>query len=912
MISHDLVDGLNIKGELSMGGLCEDCIFGKHTAHLFNDINKPETDILEKVYIDLWGPAAVQSAGGALYFMMIMDGCSSYRTVAFLSTKSSDITLKVFKAWHVEAERQTGRKLKQVRMDMGREWYNQAWEDYRQEHGLRFEFMTPYTHQQNGTAERSVQTILDGTHSIMAESGLPLKYWADTVQTVVYVWNFIPSSRRPKTVPAELWTGRRQDVSHLQPFGSTAYAHVPLDLGLSKLSPRSTRLTMIGYYGREGYKLLDRSTGAIHKSRDVIFEEGQIHIAQQPTRALFSEDDDPFPYHPPQAKTPHQGEANPIDADVDMDASKDQLGLPQHGIVPRPVKMTDLHDDSTEITRPSPVVTGDKPENEGEDANGPLAIRRSRREARPSRKMLESMEYLKRTTAHMVDVDKWIPRTYKEAMTRPDLWWEPMSREIEMLKERGVFEVWKEDGDLKDRKARTVAKGFTQVLGEDYDETYASVARLESVRLVCAITAARGLRLWQVDFVSAFLNSDNTFEVYMEQPRDFEEGGEEYIWKLLKTLYGTMQGAHDWAENLDRTFEGHGYYKSRADPQIRSRVIEDELTITSTWTDDILGASSSLDGEASAKSELAASYEIKDLGNAKLILGMRIDRDKDGNITLSQKAYCQHMLKRFRMDKCSPATTPLPPGISLTSNDCPATPQEIADMKSVPYREALGSLMWLQVATRPNLSFAVNLLARFANNPGPAHWNTLKHTLSYVRGTMDYGITYRRGESVDPYGYVDSDFAGDVESRKSTEGNVFFVAGGPVSWASKRQETVALSTVEAEYMAFTRATQQALWLKKFFDELGLGTKLPIIINADNDSSISNSKYDKNHRRTKHIDVKHHFVKEKVKLGKVTFSYIPSAENVADLFTKPLPRDAVTRFVKKLGLIPESATIQGEC
>ena len=187
----------------------------------------------------------------------------------------------------------------------------------------------------------------------------------------------------------------------------------------------------------------------------------------------------------------------------------------------------------------------------------------------------------------MVDSDTWVPKTFKEAMKRADLWWEPMVREFEMLKERCVFEVvprslgrnvvgskwvyaikWKENGEIERRKARSVAKGFTQVIGEDYNKTYASIARLESVHLVCAIAASRRLRLWQVDFVSAFLNSDSSFNIYMEQPMGFQEGGSENVWKLLKTLYGTMQGAHDWAENLDTTFKGHCYYRSHANPQI--------------------------------------------------------------------------------------------------------------------------------------------------------------------------------------------------------------------------------------------------------------------------------------------------------------------------------------------------------
>jgi hypothetical protein len=453
-------------------------------------------------------------------------------------------------------------------------------------------------------------------------------------------------------------------------------------------------------------------------------------------------------------------------------------------------------------------------------------------------------------------------------------------------------------------KARLVAKGFTQVLGEDYDETYASVARLESVRLVCAIAASLGLHLWQVDFVSAFLNSDNVFEVYMEQPPGFEEGGDDdNVWLLLKTLYGTMQGAHDWAQNLERAYQGHGYYTSKADPQVRSRVAGDEITLTSTWTDDILGASSTKEGEIKAKKELAGSYELKDLGTAKFILGMKIEKDEgSGDIRLSQQAYCERTIQRFKMDDAKPRSTPLPAGLILSADDSPKNKDELDDMKNVPYRQALGSLMWLQVATRPDLSYAVNLLSRYANNPGRRHWEALKHTLAYLKGTSNYGITYRHGGDLRPFGYVDADYAGDGDSSRSTEGHVFFVAGGPVSWASKRQETVALSTVEAEYTAFTRASQQAMWISKSLAEVGLCQKWPTNIFADNQGAIANTQNYKNHRRTKHIRVKYHFVKERVEAGEISFTYIPSADNLADIMTKPLPREAILRCCKGIGLL----------
>ena len=253
--------------------------------------------------------------------------------------------------------------------------------------------------------------------------------------------------------------------------------------------------------------------------------------------------------------------------------------------------------------------------------------------------------------------------------------------------------------------------------------------------------------------------------MYIEQPKEFEEGGADFIWKLHKMLYGTMQGAHNWAENLNKTFEGHSYYRSSADPQIRSKVIDDELTITLTWTNDILGASSTLEGELSVKAQLSSSYEIKDLGEAKLILGIWITRNTSGDIILSQQAYCEQMIEHFNMGGCASASTLLPSGLILKNDDCPTNAQDIDEMKNVLYCEALGSLMWLQVATRPDLSFAVNILSRFTHNPGKPYWNALKHTLAYIKATTHYRVTFKAGGNLDPISYVDSNFVGFRELR---------------------------------------------------------------------------------------------------------------------------------------------------
>ena len=268
-----------------------------------------------------------------------------------------------------------------------------------------------------------------------------------------------------------------------------------------------------------------------------------------------------------------------------------------------------------------------------------------------------------------------------------------------------------------------------------------------------------------------------------------------------------------------------------------------------------------------------------------------INQDKHtGSITLSQKAYCEQLLDCFGISNCAPTSTLLPTGVTSSIEDYPITSEEIDEMTNILYHEALGRVMWLQVATRPDLTYAVNVLSRFSHNPGRQHWKALKHTLLYIKGTSHYGIMYKGDGNLDPVGYVDSDFAGCRDIWRSTEGNIFIVAEGLVSWESKRQETAALSTVEAKYMAFTQASTQAIWLTKFLSEVSLPERTPIPMFANNQGSIANTTNGKNHQRTKYIDIKHHFVKERAKSGEVSFEYILSAENLADIFTKPLLRD----------------------
>jgi hypothetical protein len=246
-----------------------------------------------------------------------------------------------------------------------------------------------------------------------------------------------------------------------------------------------------------------------------------------------------------------------------------------------------------------------------------------------------------------------------------------------------------------------------------------------------------------------------------------------------------------------------------------------------------------------------------------------------------------------------PRNTPLPVGVVLDTNMSPKTDSEKRDMDDKPYRSVLGSVMWGQLATRPDLSFAVSLLARFQSNPGIDHWNALMHVIGYIKNTIDYGLTYSRDVDSSPSAFVDADYGGCRDTRRSTSGYVFTMAGGPVSWSSKRQATVALSTVEAEYVAMSRCAQQMTWMHSWLDEVEIEHSSPGIIRGDNRGAIALSKNSRDHGKVKHIDIRHHYIRDLLKSNAILIEQVSSTDNLADLFTKPLPRDQHHRLVTAL-------------
>ena len=948
MVSGNLVEGLKVSSS-DLRGRCEDCVLGRQTRRPFDGVSERDVDPLSLVSFDLWGPSRVQSSGGKIYFMPILDAGTSYKYGAYLSDKSDLSTIAAFDNFRIEAESLTGRKIRRLRTDCAFE--SAAWDDYCKRHSIVHEFTAPYSSAQNGLAERAIRTTMDDVRTLLHDSGLGHSYWAEAAAYSIATRNLIPSRRHPGRIPLESFSGRRQDVSHLRVFGAKCWAKIPTVHGVqvsggSKLDPRSVECRFLGYAGGNGnYKVQEVGSHRVLISRDVVFEEGQPRRTSPSvgeTIPLFdiSLDSEVLPHDD---KLDDNSTSQPTDHIASGNIDHDDL---------------DLGDRNNQDNH-----SGDRGNQDNRDiptgfTQQDLEPRRSSRITQPSSASLQSREYQQREAAGRSKGDDWatnrssphaklafdhlsveqddyiaclvetkashnIPRSYRHAMsTDPDRWMVPMRVEMDTLKAKHTWDLvkappganimdsmwvydikWDGEGNRIKDKARLVGKGYTQQLGVDYNETWAGVTRLESVRMTAAIAAKFDLKLWRIDFVGAYLNSLTKEDIYMKQPEGFVQPGfEDYVCKLVHMIYGTMQGAHNWYETLTNTYDKLGYTTSRADPCVRYKKDDDGYTLTDTYTDDVFGASKT-DGEIlKRKEEMGREWEIKDVGENEYFLGMRVQQDLDqGTIRLTQRPYWEHVLNRFNLTDVPPRNTPLPVGIILDQNMSPKTDSERKEMANKPYRPVLGSVMWGQLATRPDLSFAVSLLSRFQADPGIEHWKGLLHVIGYIKNSMDYGLTYSRDADLTPLAYVDADYGGCRETRRSTSGYVFTMAGGAVTWSSKRQATVALSTVEAEYVAMSRCAQQLIWMQTWLDEVEIAHTTPGVIRGDSRGAIALAKTTKDHGKVKHIDIRHHFLRELVKSEAITFEQIASADNLADLFTKPLARDHHHRFLTALNI-----------
>lgn len=833
---------------------CEVCIQSKMSKKPFPRVER-NTELLELLHSDICELNGVLTRGGNRYFITFIDDCSRYTHVYLL--KHKDEAFDKFKAFKALVENQLGRKIKALRSDRGGEYFSSEFSSFCEENGIIHQTSAPYTPQQNGLAERKNRTLVDMVNAMLLNSRLPLNLWGEALLTACHVHNRVPS-KRTKRSPYEIWKGRIPNLSYLRVWGCLAFYRVP-DPKRVKLGERALKSVLVGYADNsKAYRLLDSDSNVIVESRDVEFIENKF---------IFNS----------------TKQENP-------ESSQEALSRKKR-----------------------------------KDVETSLEPRRSKRSRREKRLDPEFMFFLvegSRTTVLSkmpiicnVEND---PKTYTEAMTSRDasFWKEAINEEMDSLlfnntwvivdlppgsKSIGNKWVFKRkynvDGSIQTFKARLVAKGFKQKEGVDYFDTYAPVARIASIRVLLALASINKLYVHQMDVKTAFLNGDLEEEVYMDQPEGFVlPGNEKKVCRLVKSLYGLKQAPKQWHEKFDNVILSNGFVHNDADKCIYSKFTDEYGVIICLYVDDMLIVGTNMKGIDETKKYLTSSFKMKDLNEVDMILGIKV-RKNSGGYSLSQTHYVDKIVSKFSDLNFKESNSPYDTSVKLEENSGRAIDQ-------LKYASAIGSLMYAMHCTRPDIAFAVCKLSRYTSNPGASHWKAIGRIFGYLKRTKDFGLHYEGYPAV-LEGYSDASWITSVSDNKSTSGYVFTLGGSAVSWSSKKQTCITHSTMESEFVALAAAGKEAEWLRNLLLDIELWPQpMPAIsLYCDSEATMSSALNRSYNGRSRHISLRHSYIRQLVEDGVITITYVKSCKNIADPLTKGLSRDMVQSTSRGMGLKP---------
>ena len=870
---QELINGYDYTG--SSDFKCEICIRAKSTREPFKtSTNPPAKHPMDLIHMDI---AVINIPGRNLekYALMIVDDHSSCKIVFPIANKSGETILKEVKSRLGWAERVTNRKLKAVRTDNAKEFKHGQFSDWLQTNNIEQQYSVKYEHEQNGKIERTNRTILDKARCMLLRSNLPKKFWPDALVTAAFVANRSPVYNMDST-PIEAFTDVKPTLKKVRVFGSLAWAHVENEklTGRNKLNERAVSFRLIGYaQGGHAYKLINQS-GEVVIAVNVQFDEENL-------KGTFSN------YGNNQGESTSKTIVDELDDDESSGSEIDEVNQENTKVMPE----TPRRDFTIDLPiEPSPDRTP----------------RRSER--------------LKSKTTHICYINEsdYVEKTHpKESKEAKQL-------EFNTLKRFGTFELtslppdkkllggkWilkeKSDGRIK---ARWVVKGYKQVEGIDYTETYAPVARISTVRIALTLAVQLNLNIIQFDVTAAYLNGYMEEEVYTVQPLGFEKG-KNLVARMVKSIYGSKQGARNWNKRLNEEMAKLNMKPLQSDNCVYIHGTLKEVknfVMAIIYVDDILLLSHNSATSISNKieKELSTIFEIRKVstGPKYEYLGIEIHRKADC-INLIQSKLSKKILERFELGGEKLWATPMDSTYVL------GQAIEGESRTNEPYRSIVGSLMYLATSTRPDISFAVGMLSRFLENPGEKHWIAAKRVVGYIRGTLNNGLCFKKDKLIEVQGWSDSDWAADTETGKSVGGYCIKLAGCLVSWKSKRQRTIATSSTHAEIEACYNGTLEGLWINGLLKELGMEGMEPTLWNLDNQPMIAVINSERNIDRVKHLLVKVYYLRQLIESQQIKTTYCPTGEMSADIFTKPIAATLFNRHKHGIGVL-ESLHDKGEC
>ena len=848
-------------------------------------------------FVDIFGPVRPAGIGGVVCKLGLMHAITGVIKVYSMLKKSATLTL--LQTYHTNVM-----PIAELRTDNEAVFRSAAVKEWTAASGIRLSHCAPYTPEQLATIERAWRTLGEGACAMMYESTLPDEFWGFAMDTMAYVYNRTPRDSNEEGVsPMQAAVQMVPELADLRVFGCRVFLHVPKERRL-KMEPKARLGIHVGYQPANNTYMVwvpeDGSNvlkGRLYESRDVTFDETWRYRSREEPAAPVGEEES--------SGAESEEEQAPAAAEQDGDSEQ---GAAKEGLL----RQTELTREALEWWRSgsqsvaSEVAAADAPQRED--------------------------EYFAAMVTGAADPTEWDVFHGPEA----PMWRESYDRERTSLLAREVYDsVLKEqvlrethkkilktmavrkkkflaDGSIDKHKTRVCVNGAAQRAAKgDFTEgeLFAPTAKFTSLRTMIALAAANGWELRQFDVETAFLYAPLEEEIYVSPPAGFEEydgEGRELVWKLKKSLYGLRQSPRNWYQEFSGFLTAYGVSKNPHDPCVYT--FKDQTgelkCMLIVYVDDVpSGIAGDAEWYKQFLSDLKAKYNIKE-GPLEWCLGIEVVRGED-YIELKQTKYINDMLVKYDMEQCTGASVPLAAGSVFSYQDSPQTPEEKAVMQRMPcsqYKSLVGSLLYAAVGTRPDIALAVSKISHVMSKPGPTHYRRATHLLRYLKKTKDLGLRFTKVKEKQRnvlIGYADADYAGCVDSRRSTTGFFFMLNGGPVSWHCKLQSTVAMSTTEAEYMSLSTSASDAVFLRGLLKHMTFEQKEPTTIFEDNFGCECLTKDEVLHTRTKHIDIRYHKIRELVKDGTVAIESCPTEEMVADILTKLLTKPKFEDFRARL-------------
>ncbi|KAL7290637.1 hypothetical protein TKK_0015399 [Trichogramma kaykai] len=894
---------------------CDTCALAKMERVPFKNDRSRSTRVLHTIHTDTMGPISpVSFPDGNKFIIVFIDDFSRYARVYCVKSKNDSGECLENYIEHVRNLTDSTERVCYIRADNGTEFTGGKFAEVMKKEGISRDFAPPYTPELNGTAERFNKTIQYKVRALMIDSGIPASMWVLAAEAATHVYNRTPhKSLNFKTPISVANENLKSHLLEIRRFGCLSYVRVPI--AENKFSERAIKAFLVGHTPT-GYLLWHPQTNKFINSRHVKFNEKLVYkdkTGNRDTQENEAEsveklviEKEPVTFDVPTA---------PVETESVEEIKKPQTTarVPKRKTECVPRSMPERKAKKNKLRDPDFVYRAKIPEIKLDDVEVHANLAKINRD--PAN-YIEAMESEHR--------DEWKAAVDEElrSMKENEVWIivdkpekDSKGQRLNLIDSKWVFKTKTEENGKRKYKARLVIRGFKDKNSYTLKETYAPVSRLSTIRTALAVINKLNLDAVQLDVKTAFLNGSLEDEIYMTIPDGLtleEKAGKTKVCKLQRTLYGLKTSPKIWNQRFTTEVKKLGLEKDLHEPCLFTWRKEGKVAILVLYVDDIILASNCKQRLAEIKETLCKAFKMKDLGEPSKYLGMEISRDRNQNIMrLTQVEYTNKVLERFNMSESRPQNTPMVTR-QVKTREMKAKGQktrETTSSEKFPYREAIGSLMYLATVTRPDIAYAVNYLARKQVAPTEEDWKDVKRVLRYLQGTITIGIEYKGiGETLTCY--TDSSF-GDNSDSTSTSGYVIKLFNDPIAWRSHKQSTVSVSTCQTEYLSMSEATQEIIFLDKSIRNMLGKTMLPAKIWCDNRSAIDCTEMDgcnklksfddslewiieglaereKTGKKRDMSSIHGDYVKSCAMEGKIIIDWVNTAQNDADIMTKPLP------------------------